>query len=333
MKRGAWIVLIAVLNPVFIASASLVTAKYGNAFLAGGVGARSTAMGNAMVSAVEDATAMYWNPAALVLLNHPQVHGFHAERFAGIINTDFLGAGIPVGKGVTLGIGFYRLGLDAIPVTRLLDPSKPLGELFRDGQERLVQNVPVVDHTVRDQEMAFLFSCGRRASPLLNWGAGIKLIAKQVGAFNAFGLGFDFGLLLFPYRDIRVGILLQDATTTVIAWNGKRKESVLPSLHSGVCYPVVIRNVRLVPAFDFEVTMERLSANGSRMSIYPHFGLEAECFRHVCLRAGMDRGQWTVGSGIALSFIRIDYAFVPDAELGSSQRLSASVALGQKKPR
>jgi len=215
--------------PAWIFSGTFVTAKYAGAFLAGGFGARSAAMGNAHAAAVNDASAMFWNPACLVMLDRLEIQGMHSERFSGLVDADYIGAGIPFGDKAALGAGFYRLAVDDIPVTGLLDPSLPMGQFFRDDQNRLVQNVPSVSGTMVNQEMAFFFSYSRRASGFWNWGGGMKLLHKQAGGYSAWGLGFDAGVMLFPYGDCRVAFLLQDATTTVLAWNGKRKECILPA--------------------------------------------------------------------------------------------------------
>jgi hypothetical protein len=325
-------VLGALLFPAWIFPVSFVTAKYGGAFLAGGVGARSAGMGNAHAAAVEDASALYWNPACLVMLKRLEIQGMHAERFSGLVNADYIGAAFPLGGKTALGAGFYRLAVDGIPVTRLVDPSLPMGELIWDNQSRLVQNVPTVSGTVVNQEMAFFFSYSRQSSAFWNWGAGMKMLHKQVGGYSAWGLGFDLGILLFPYRDCRVGFMLQDVTTTLLAWNGKRKERILPRFRTGLCYPFLIRSIRLVPAVDAEAFLESPDRRTGSVSVDFHTGLELELFRRVSVRTGMERGGWSVGAGMTFSSVRVDYAFIPDSELGASQRISTSITFDSKRP-
>ena len=61
------------------------TAKYSNAFLSLGVGARGLAFSNSMVAISDDVTSAYWNPAGLGRMQQKlQLSAMHAEYFAGI---------------------------------------------------------------------------------------------------------------------------------------------------------------------------------------------------------------------------------------------------------
>ena len=64
--------------------------KYSNEFLNIGVGARSLAMSNSVITSTKGAMAGYWNPANLANMKKDiQIGLMHAEYFAGIAKYDF----------------------------------------------------------------------------------------------------------------------------------------------------------------------------------------------------------------------------------------------------
>src|SRR5574344_1446221 len=120
MKRLLILVL------VFLVGQSVVlaqVAKYSNAFLTLGVGARSFAMGNTQAAIVEDVTSGYWNPAGLSRMKPKAQFAFmHAEYFAGISKYDYAAIGYNINKNSAVGLTFIRFGTDNIPnTTDLID--------------------------------------------------------------------------------------------------------------------------------------------------------------------------------------------------------------------
>ena len=66
------------------------TPKYSNEFLNIGVGARSLAMSNSVITSTNSAMSAYLNPANLIKNeNDIQIGLMHAEYFAGIAKYDF----------------------------------------------------------------------------------------------------------------------------------------------------------------------------------------------------------------------------------------------------
>ncbi|MBD3291133.1 hypothetical protein GF337_20165, partial [candidate division KSB1 bacterium] len=157
--------------------ADIVKGKYAGEFIATGVGARALGMGGAFVAIAEDVTAGYWNPAGLTQINHAQISGMYAERFARLINYNYGAAAIPSGLKSSLALSVIRLGVDDIPVTALRRSDLELGAVY-DGNKI---NTPYVVKTINDAEWAFFLSYAKMASERFSWGSNIKVVTKNVG--------------------------------------------------------------------------------------------------------------------------------------------------------
>jgi len=312
-----------------------VLGKYGGAFLETGVGARALGMGGAYVAVASDATAIYWNPAGLVSLKTIQVHGMHSERFAGIVNRDFAGVGIPLGERLTLGFGFVRLGVDGIPFTDVRDPSRSLGEIYIDESGRRVRNDPFVSKYVNDSETAFIFSFAKRNSARFSCGGNVKVIRKSVGEYGAWGIGFDFGVLFNPYRSLKIGAVLLDGTSTLIAWDSGQRELISPRLKTGAAYQFKISTLSVLPVFDVETTFENrgsaVQAALGRLGFDFRSGLEIGFKNRIAMRVGLNRGSLTAGAGFMVSAVRVDYGFSQHFDLGNTHRISITLFWDRKR--
>ena len=94
-------------------SSTIAATGFAGEFLAVGAGARAMALGNAYVALVDDATAGYWNSAALSDVQENTAYLMHADRFSGLLNQDFVAVALP---GFSLLHGFsaslLRLGVE-----------------------------------------------------------------------------------------------------------------------------------------------------------------------------------------------------------------------------
>jgi hypothetical protein len=308
-------------------STPVYSSKYGTDFYRAGVGARAEGLGGASTAIVEDVTSIFWNPAGLSAVQTFQMHAMHSEQFAGAVNLDFLGAAFPFTEKSTLGLGLYRMGIDDIPITRLTDSTKPMRYEGPSGEP--IYNKPYVDHYVTDQEILMLLSYSVRKSDRLAFGINLKSIYKVVGDYSAWGLGFDLGATLRPYRKLRLGAVLKDATSTFLVWREGRTESVLPRLRVGIGYPFSVMKINLLPVLDAEMGFCRLG-KASQISFGSfdcelHYGLEVQYGNRIALRTGMNQKRWTFGTGFHISVFNIDYSFSRHSDLGNSHRISATL--------
>ena len=86
--KNYYLVLLLFIN--YSISGQINSPKYSNEFLNIGVGARSLAMSNSVITSTKSAMSGFWNPANISKINNDiQVGLMHAEYFAGIAKYDF----------------------------------------------------------------------------------------------------------------------------------------------------------------------------------------------------------------------------------------------------
>ena len=218
------------------------------------------------------------------------------------------------------------MGVDGIPITQLREPLKDLGEIYTDESGNRIQNIPIAERYVDDTEMAFIFTFARRSSPRLSWGGNVKVISKNADRHSAWGIGFDFGIFWSPYKAMKVGVVLVDGTSTLVAWNSGRKELISPHCKLGVAYPFELSDFHILPVVDLHVRFDN-PGSASQISIHKtgmdfFYGLEAGYKQGIFIRIGNQRGDFTAGTGLRISFLQVDYGYSNHLDLGHSHRIS-----------
>lgn len=305
-------------------SLSCHAAKYAGEFLALGLGSRAQGMGGSYVSIAEDGFACYWNPAGTYKNIH-QVEYAHASNFNQLVAYDALGYARP-GSSYGLGLTFLRLSVKDIPYTdqALLDLN---GNGIMDPGERLDYDKIT---STSDNESALLINYSRPMRPSLTWGVNAKVVYKSVGSNSAWGLGLDLGAIMdMPYR-MRLGVNLQDITTTYLAWDTGAREVISPTARIGLsCRPLLFKSTPLTVAAGADVRFENRRSS-SNVHLGPvsadlHLGAEYWIKGRLALRAGSDQGRLAAGAGLRLGRFSFDYAYLDHAELKGSTRLSGSI--------
>jgi hypothetical protein len=310
--------------------------KYAGEFLAIGVGGRPLGMGGAYVSLVNDVTAGYWNPGALARIQYPQGSLMHDERFGNLVNYDYGSVAIPWGPRVSIGLSVIRLGVDDVPNTQKawIDLN---GNGILDANERPDYSQIRLFNAA---DWAFILTYSKRQSDKLSYGVNFKIISRSIDYGSAWGIGFDAGAIYDISPKFRLGVNLQDITTTLVAWNTGRKELITPTAKVGSSYDIPFLGTgRITPAIDFDLRFENRKfaslAHVGPVSADMHAGLEYGFKDLFAVRVGYnDVKQLTFGAGIKLPKLNIDYSFAKfdgTDQLGNTHRISIMFTLEDEK--
>ena len=290
---------------------------YSSELLSIGVGARPLAMGGAFVAAASDATAAYWNPAGLALIDDTEITTIHATQ-SSIQDYDFLNIAFPTQGAGTYALSYIRLNVGGIDIT---------------GSN------PTILGTTQATEQAVLISGGWMLGRDLAVGGTIKLLKDDEYTASAFGFGSDLGLLYKPFKELAFGITARDYTGgSRIYWQNTPTdpEQVLsPSLKIGVSFTkelgkrvnengVMIPDSTIMANFDMDTLYIDKGLNTY------HFGLEYWYRQFVAIRAGFqsngfqfdsDNLTLSAGVGVWVYLFEFDYAFV-NYQISPTQYLS-----------
>jgi len=295
--------------------------KYAGEFLTHGVGARPLGMGSAFVAVADDVTAGYWNPAGAVDADGRALQLMHSETFGDVVNYDTAAFLLPVGSDAAVAVTAVRLGIDDIPFT----------DFVEDTNGRIIYDETRINWE-SDSESALLVTYARRPSDDFRIGGNLKLVRKAIASNTCYGFGFDLGAKYDLWRGATVGANIQDVTGTVLVWDTKMQERIMPTVKLGVAHrfsmPSMDGELTLAADADFRFEDRQLADeyHAGRVSADTHYGLEFTYHDMVGVRGGLAMGQLTAGAGVTLGGFSVDYAFGKHEYFDSSHRVSASYA-------
>lgn len=306
-----------------------------------GVGARALGMGGAYAAVSNDVTSGYYNPAGLARINYPQIALMHAEQFGNLVNYDYAGFAMPFGTDMSFGISAVRLAVDGIPDTRDALVIRGTTQRIYDIRSDSAGINPDLVTEFSDQDWAFYLTFAKKHADDFYYGASVKIIKRDIAEFGAWGIGFDVGALYSPVEDLFIGANLQDITTTLVSWDTGRNELISPTAKIGAAYMVEFFGGKFTPALDFDVRFEnrRFASNFNvgPVSFDMHAGFEYNFKNLFAVRAGYnDVKQFTLGAGIKLPKLNIDYSFArfsasKNERLDDTHRISLILTLEEPK--
>jgi hypothetical protein len=308
-------------------------AKYANDFLSIGVGGRALGMGSAYTAVSNDVTSGYWNPAGLSKVEFPEIILMHDSRYSDVVSFNYAAGAMKLSKDETVGVSALVLSVSGVPNTL------SAGEFDANG------NLTGLDYSkitfFGETDVAVIGSYARKVMDDFSYGANVKFIRRSIGSTYGTGIGFDIGALYSPFKNFNLGAELQNATTTVVAWTTGTTELATPVLTAGAAYNLSIGQTTILPAFDLLFNIDNMRSSTmihvGPLSADARFGVEVGYKNVVAIRGGYNEvKQFTVGAGIHLPKLIIDYSFArfsyADA-LGDTHRISLEIILENSKKR
>ena len=276
---------------------ALLSANTGAAFLKIPVGPRVCGVGEAAVAYIDDASALFYNPAGLAnvptynaLLAHNQwLLDMNHEYVAGVYGFEGIGK---------FGLAFDYWGSGAI-------------------QGINIRGETIPGYLVSAADWSLTVGYGKSISDL-SLGLGFKFVYQQMESLSTSALAFDVGVMYkTPLEGLKVGASAANVGTTT-------------ELYREI-YGLPVQG-RLGWRYDYSivgVTQDFIISETEKPGIAA--GVECRPVDLLALRAGYRTGSdydgfsgLRAGLGISLHSVGVDYAFAPYGKLGSSHRISIS---------
>lgn len=303
----------------------------GAQFLQIPVGARSEAMGGAVVGLADDASAIFWNPAGIVKVKNVQAHFSYMNWFDLF---DFNAASIVYNAGDlgTFGASMVMLTSDEMEITTEEEPNGT-GRFFDAG------------------DLALGISYAKYLTDRFNVGITIKYVNQQIWNESASGFAFDIGTQYrLDFQNLTIAMCMTnfgadmqfdgpDLDFTYRKDNNFPLSRLVPSRLSTDEYPLPL-NFQVGIGFDvFEYDFVKM--RGAIDVTHPndnaeraHFGTEFSFYDRFYVRAGYkynyDDQDFTFGAGanvpLGSSAVYFDYAFSVYDILPSVHRVSLNLS-------
>jgi len=253
-----------------------------------GVGARALAMGGAYTAVASDATAGYWNPAALAQLEGLSVSTMIAANMNFDRKYNYASVGYMFDFGA-LGLSWLNAGTSEIN--------------YAGGQG---------NGTFDANDHVFLFSYGNKVDKFFI-GMNFKVLYSKIEDYSKTGVGFDiaakYAVTDYAHLGIFVGDLGTEYGRNQVPAVFRVGAAVFPM--EGFTVPVEIEKIQDRSEIKF-----RMGAEYSYEFADKYFG---------AIRAGVNDGEFSIGAGLTvMGQYTLDYAYItegPDS-FGENHRIS-----------
>jgi hypothetical protein len=261
-----------------------------------GVGSEALSMGKAYTAIAHDATAIYWNPAALADQNPYQVYFTHSVLFYDT-NFGYLGGSLPTRKWGTFGLGLVYL-------------------YSGDFDQRNELNEKLDSFGISD--MTFLLSWSKETYYDVSVGINYKLVTQSMLDYSGTAHGFDLGLKRRFFDRVDVGMMFMNLISPKMKL-ARESET----------YPMQFRLGAAMQFLDDKLLVSTEIAKIVKWeSVYFNIGAEYTILDQYAIRAGLNDGRFTVGLGYTFNKIGVDYGTKSVSEFGFYHSFAVKYAFG-----
>ncbi len=256
-------------------------------FLNLGLGTRALSLGRSFTAASDNSSSVYWNPAALSLMDRAEVSVTHVSLFEDS-QYNSLAFARPLSKKFSCGLAFIQLYTASI--IKRDELNNPLDKL-------------------NDTNNAFLLSFGYSVNNRISVGVGSKIVSKSFDDINKNWSSLDLSALYSLTNKTKVGVILQNVLFSGSAWTDGREYLVPMNSRLGIAHTPYPE--KLTISVDLNKSTQR--------SVEVFSGIEWIVRKELVLRGGYDNGRIAAGIGIRLADSILDYALL-NHDIGLSHR-------------
>jgi len=259
-------------------------------FLKIGIGAKETAMGEAVASLVNNANSVFWNPSGIAFIENYEVSLSHNSWLASSKHNS-----------VVFAFHLMSFVFAVSAATLQIKEFEETTALMPDGTGRMVSAGDYV----------FGLAAARRFTDRLSIGLQVKYVHEKLDDYSINNVLFDVGAVYATgFRDLTLGFSLQHFGPDMRLLNQDFRTPLLFRLSA---------SDKLMINEDFVLTGAAELVHPTDNNEWVNIGVELQLLKYVALRGGhrinVDEGKWSFGLGITPPIFggistRFDYAFV-----------------------
>lgn len=266
------------------------TGSAGLQFLKIGVGARESAMGEAVTAAVKDVNAVFWNPAGLAYVTNYQASFSH---------NNWLVDSRQISAAVAVPFESFSIALSAVSFS------------INEFEETTVTNPEGTGRMVNAGDVMIGISAARMFTDHLSIGGQIKYVHEKLDDYSIDNVLFDIGALYYTgFRNLRLGFALQHFGPDMKMVDHEFRTPLLFRLNA-TDEVFDLQDMSLTAALELVHSTDNVEIVnvGTELKLYDYFFLRGG------YRFNTDEGKISFGFGVISPqvtgvYLKVDYSFV-----------------------